>query len=226
VEKILTSGERRSRHGGFSLILVLLIAVCGTIMVGTVVYMTSGSSGAARVTVSKEDLYIRMQGEVESAKAALISEMTSADQRLKMRDIGLIISSEDLIVHENGGSGGVFPPANVDKPITAWGKTGNLSVRILDMRYPANKVNSGDAALIASLPPCMDDLRLNGSGGGGGDGDDSPLLPGGGSGGGSGTAGPADPESIGVYLIRVTATVGGRSSAIETSVMQRTGGGS
>jgi hypothetical protein len=197
------------------MLLVLLLALCGSAIVGAIVYTTWGAAGSSRVAVDSEDIYVMTQNEIERAKAALILAMDSTDTPLRMRNVSPIDSPDDLVVYENGGAGGLFPPASVDKTITVGGVSGPLSVRILDMRYKAGDVVNDDR-LIALLPPCMEDLRLTSSGGmeSGGPGD---------PGGGGGGAADSGSVSAGVYLIRATAKVGNMTAAIETSVIQNTG---
>lgn len=219
-EKILTALGLCPKREGISLVLVLLIAFCGMAILGAVVYSTSSVSGSYRVAINIEDIYVRMQSEIESAKAALILEMSGAAKPLRMRSVSPIGSPDDLVVRVDGGAGELFPPANVDRAITVGGVNGSLSVRILDMRYDADEAD--DEALVALLPPCMEDLRLRGSGEGSsgmasGESSDSES-------GGGGTGGGAPSlDSVGVYLIRSTVTVGEKTNTIETSVIQRAG---
>jgi hypothetical protein len=187
------------RRGGFSLVLVLLIAVCGMVMVGAVLYTIGGFSGASRTTVSGEDIYVRMQSEIESAKASLLHAMSASSAKLAMRSTSNINSLDDIVIYLP--SGAPFPPAIVDKAIKVGGVNGLLSVRILDMRYEADKVNVGNGELIKRMPPSMKDAKLI-----------------------------VEDDNVGFYLIRAEVTldgdvggVGGRNVALETSVIQNTG---
>jgi hypothetical protein len=184
-----------ARREGFSLVLVLLIAIIGSAILGSVVYMIGGFAGGSRATMRGEDIYVQMQDEIERAKAALKLEMnkvTAPSDVLKMSG-GTIDSLDDLIIHDGSG---IFAPGNVNKNVAYGGKSAELKVRIFDMLYPAGGVDDTDSDLVASLPPCMESMK-------------SDFLT----------------QGIGVYLIRATLTLDGDTlDTIETSVIQSIGG--
>jgi hypothetical protein len=206
----------QKKRAGFSLILVLLISLCGAALLGGVMYMIEGFAGATRTTIRKEEIYIRMQDEVEKAKATLKLAMDTATTPLQMTPIpiGTKINSLDDLIVQSGGS----PFGIVNDNITVGGLSGTLSVRIYDMQYPASQVNDSDEDLVASLPPCMESLVLTGSGVVSG-----PLD------GGTSEIGGALPElsgggSAGAYLIRATVELSnGSRDTIETAIIQSIG---
>ncbi|MDR1471165.1 MAG: hypothetical protein LBS75_01455 [Synergistaceae bacterium] len=206
------------RRGGFSLVLVLLIALCGSALMGAIIYMIGGFSGASRATIRDEEIYILLQGEVERSKAALKLAMNDASEPFGMSSsIDTINNLDDLVVCD---SSGVFPPARVDRTIDVGGTSAALSVRIFDMQYPPEKVNDDDD-LITSLPPSMAELQMTSSSN---IEDETPKELSYGKSKADGSKGTAGSGSAGVYLIRATVVFSdGTRSAIETSLIQSTG---
>ena len=66
---------RLKRRKGSSLIVVLLVSLCGMFITGGVLSMFGIFSGAARRSVSSDMVYNFLEEEVEKAKGALKMEM-------------------------------------------------------------------------------------------------------------------------------------------------------
>jgi hypothetical protein len=145
----------RAKRAGFSLVLVLLVAIIGSAIMGSVIYMLGGFAGGSRATMRSEEIYIQMQDEIERAKAELKLRMNSASDPMKMSHSGTITSMDNLIIHDGSV---IFAPANVNKNVTYGGQNYVLEVRIFDMQYPAANVNDTDPDLVAALPPCMESV--------------------------------------------------------------------
>ena len=193
------------KHKGFSLLIVLVLGIISMVFVGLSLNLVSDSAGAGRTSARSNDSYNVLQSEIESARAALKAEMSSRSDAIKcgLSEGESIDSLDDLEVLKDGA-----PFWRVDYGKKVGGATGDVSVRIYDMRYSPGSVASG--AFAAALPPSV---RLKSAAVA----EKSEVFE-------PGTSAPVARESssnAGVYLIRATITFANNvANKIEVAVVQ------
>ncbi|MDR3354323.1 MAG: hypothetical protein LBO21_04745 [Synergistaceae bacterium] len=202
---------RARRKRGFSLVIVLGIAIAGMSLLGGMMYTIQSFSGAARVAVSDGVIYNILQDGVERGKARLKELMHNTNppplwtDKPGVNHDDPISSVEDLLLVS-----GNVPSPNLN-PNEFGGKTGSVKVEIFDMQYDTTKVTISNPEELAKLPPSY----ILSAGG--------PLVTSGSSldPGKSKGSGGGPPPQCGVYLIRATLEIDGREEKVlETSVIQ------
>jgi hypothetical protein len=214
---------------GFSLLVVLIIAIIGLAIVGATLQFTVSSSGAGRVASASSTKYNLLQDAVEKGKAALKAAMdnTASPPRYPQTPGALIKSTDDLLLPDTPNPLGNAIYQEFDKGelgrLGIAGNSGTLAVQIYDMQYdPKNVAPVGAGADNISpeqlnlIPPS---ITVTGEGG---------INP------GMSTlnanrqrlrrvGGTAD--NTGVYLVRATlrvndATAAGKTWMLETAIIQ------
>lgn len=199
----------RGRRLGVSLIVVLLIAMAGMTMLGTIVYILNVSSGSSRVSSRQTEEYNILQKAVEQGKAILRDRMGNSDPPPRWTDKyggEADITDSDTLLIENG----IVVSSNVR--VLGQG-TAALEVRVFDMQYNPERVRISDDHELSLLPPSIT-LEAPSEWW-------SPdvLEPGSENADSSGTA-----NNAGVYLIRATLTFpDGETKTIDTAVVQSNG---
>jgi type II secretory pathway pseudopilin PulG len=141
-------------RGGFSLVVVLIIAIIGLAMVGATLQMTMTSSGAGRVASATGVKYNFLQDAVEEGKAALKRAMSGdlapprffTDTDPSPAD-GSITEADDLLIEVDFGAGtnGIVKDLPLDKRdlgrLGIAGDSGTLVVAIYDMQYKPSWVH-------------------------------------------------------------------------------------
>ena len=201
---------RLKSRKGFSLILVLLVSLCGMFIIGGVLSMFGIFAGAARRSVSSDMVYSFLEEEVEKAKGALKMEMGGRKLALRRQLNGSRPASlQDLEVLRDDGS----PFWRVDdNSVRVAGKNGTLTVRVYDMQYDPADITSIRAEDRPLLPPAI--TGMNASAGGGDP--DAEWEP-----GKTSSALPGDPLNTGVYLIRASIQMSHEAArSVEAAVTQ------
>ena len=205
------------RRAGFSLVMVLIVFLIGVSITAGIMYMMTRHAGASRVGVVSEAGYNIMQDGLEQGKSTLKSRITSlgAGDSLPRREgkseDKKIASAEDLLIY----NGTVVN--NVSVPIRELGgKSGKLTVKIYDLRYTSDDIAPAlhaDEAKLMKMPPAM----LIGGGPAVMSEDNSVGI---GDIEQSGATTETESVNAGVYLIRSSLTIGGRTRYIESIVVQ------
>jgi hypothetical protein len=213
----LNSGNR-----GFSLIVVLVIAIFGLTMAGFLFQLSANAAGAGRSASAKELKYNILQDGIEIGKAELRKLVENAPEIPKYTDkFGGVEPDEILNVDTLLIEDGEVVRETWDKRrlgrLGIAGDRALFKVRIYDMQYKAElvpglasgRIKKSDIEL---LPP-----SLIVSAGGGSSNSGAPLemdeavLP-------SETGGSA--TNAGAYMIRASLELGGRESMLDTAVIQ------
>ncbi|MDR2780439.1 MAG: hypothetical protein LBB28_04875 [Synergistaceae bacterium] len=174
------------------------------IFVGVTLNLAGRSSGAGRVSIRSGDSYNILQSEIERARSALKAEMSSREDPLKcgLSEKEPIDSLDDLEILKDGK-----PFWRVDYSKNVEGVTGDVSVRIYDMKYSPANVTPG--AFAAALPPSVI-LKAAGV-------EKSEVF----EPGTPDSAGSGSTSNAGVYLIRAAITLAGKiTNKIDISVIQ------
>ncbi|MDR3279207.1 MAG: hypothetical protein LBT23_01735, partial [Synergistaceae bacterium] len=149
---------------GFSLIVVLIIAMVGLAVVGAVVQLVGQSSGAGRTASASAEKYNFLQDAVENGKAKLKSMTDNTDPvpRYTIPGSGKIGLVEDLLITSGDivsrrllsgserGRLGIEP-----------GKNAYLTVRIYDLEYDHTILDSTlgsdptKAKVLSMIPPSL-----------------------------------------------------------------------
>jgi hypothetical protein len=190
--------------------LTLLVAICGTAMLGGMLVM--GGKFAAQSTVSKRsaEAYNILQEEMERGKAVLKQAMSGVDAPLRKR-IGAITTLSALLVYD-----GPNPLYDVSRKIRLSGRNAELKAAIYDMGYEMSDIPANPTAeFLASLPQSLVLTAQAGLSDGVALGvdqiDASAAIASGGT-------------DAGAYVIRATITYAdGTSRTMETAVLQAVG---
>ena len=211
------------RHG-FSLLLVLIISVLGMTMIAAAMQITVLSSGSGRVVSAGNEKYNTLQSAVQEGMAALHKAMVDNTDDGPIRCDGDTIETVDclLVAHDFGA--GLELGIVCDRPLSGSdlgklriaGNSGTLRVAVYDMQYDPQKISptlSGTPALLNMLPPSL-------------------ILEGGSGWGGRSVTTEApdvDPNAHrtassndGVYLVRATLNVSGRTWILDSAIIQST----
>ena len=222
-------GYARAKRKGFSLIVVLIVAIIGLAIVGTMVQMTVTSGGGGRVSSASGTKYNFMQDAVEKGKAALKESMNHTGDA--PRFVGyysttppVIAELDHLLISQDfppisGNPDGIVEDRAVSKAelgrLGIAGNGGTMLVKIYDMQYPTDPsilTLSSSSPDFNRLPPSIILTTEE-------EWDDIP------------TAAPpwwkaiyskATPDSNGVYLVRAVLTIGGKETVLDSSVVQST----
>jgi hypothetical protein len=192
------------KNKGFSLLIVIILVIIAMIFTGVSLNLANNSSGAGRMSARSGDSYNILQSEIEKARAALKAEMFSRKDAMKcgLPEKGTIDALDDLEVLKDGA-----PFWRVDYGQRVGGATGDVSVRIYDMRYSPDRVASGASA---ALPPSVSLRSKSGA-------ETSEVFE-------PGTSDPVDnasTSSAGVYLIRAAITFANKvTNKIDVAVIQ------
>jgi len=207
------------RHG-FSLFSVLIISVLGMTIIAAFLQMTVLSSGSGRVVSAGNEKYNILQSAVQEGVAALHKAMFSEDDPIRCD--GDTIETIDclLVAHDFGAGLGIVCNKSLSGSdlgkLRIAGNSGTLKVAVYDMQYDPQKISptlSGTPALLNMLPPSV-------------------ILEGGSGWGGRSVTTEApdvDPNAhrtassnAGVYLVRATLNVSGRTWILDSAMIQST----
>ncbi|MDR1965244.1 MAG: hypothetical protein LBQ36_00920 [Synergistaceae bacterium] len=202
----MLSGRRR----GFSLILTLLVAICGAAMLGGMMVIAGSFATQSAVSMRSEEAYNILQEEIERGKAILKRAMSGASMPLKKKS-GAINTLDALLVYD-----GANPLCDVSRNIRLFGSDAELKVAIYDMEYEISDIppNPTDEFL-ASLPQSFVLTAQTGISDGSAMGVDQIDA---------GAAIASGNTDVGAYAIRATITYAdGTERTIETAVLQSVG---
>lgn len=119
----------QSSHAGFSLIVVLIIAVIGMALIGVTFYIYDSSVGHATVAIQRSLEYNAMQAGLERAKSALVLMCDNENTVPRWYDVAgrssTISGPADLVIE-----GGTFT-----ENVRVGGKDARLVVEIFDAGY-------------------------------------------------------------------------------------------
>lgn len=199
--------KKRAARAGFSLIVVLIVALIGLAIIGVAFFIYESSSGQTQITLQRSQEYNILQGGIERGKNHLISLVNNTDPVPRWNNNPANagknkITDPDMLIIENG----TFTYSE-----KIHGDNVDVKVDIYDSNYNASLVDQTamTAEKIAQMPPA---LAFTGGG-------MMVLLkpdeP------GEDTSGADLSPNIGIYLIRATMTVDGETKTAETSVVQR-----
>jgi hypothetical protein len=213
MKKVIYHRRVQKRLKGFSLIVVLIIALIGMAFIGVVLSTFELFSSASRNEWRAEDVYNELSREVEKAKATLKQEMIASTEPFKMDTSIATITSLDQLIIVHPATGEHVGERN-DVPVSVGGKRALIQVRLYTMEYDLNIVPD---TILKELPPVM---RLKAQGAGGSSGpkgeDSGPPGP-------RGTSTHA--SNSGIYLIKATMNIldTNETFSIETSITQNIG---
>ena len=223
---------RLGRRNGFSLIIVLIIALIGFAFVGATLQITALSAGGGRVSSAGNTRYNILQNAVEEGKAALkramdndLPPLTYAGSHPSHLSTPaatpppIFSSFDELLVDYSFNSSlgrGVVLTSNLGRRELGRygirGSSGVLDVRIFDMQYNPISVGGLNANQQRWLPPSLILSQISASAGT----NPSAINP------EEAPSGLFASSNAGVYLIRATLTVEGRQepSVLDTAVIQ------
>jgi hypothetical protein len=199
------------KHEGFSLIIVLIIAMVGMAFVGVVLSTLETFSSASRSESRSTDTYNVLSAEIEKAKAVLKEGMITSTAPLTRENPGAKITSLDQLVVYKGNA----PLWDIEETRKIGAHEADLFVKIYTMNYDVSDIDPSklnDYAFTKRLPPIFE-LKTQGSLTSDEDMDTDST---------GATTGKS--ASAGVYLIRATLDFGDdQVFTIETSVTQNIG---
>jgi len=202
-----------SKRGGFSLIVVLIVAMVGLAVMGATMQLLGYSSGSGRVTTSGNDKYNILQSGVEEAKAEIKRRMDNHNPPPKYTDKPGISDATEIddigvLLIQNGN---VVAGRAYEKRELSGG--GLLDVSIYDMQYDPElvPVDAMTKEALMRIPPSIalsgeDPWRKRGS----------TLAPE----EENYTAYGSGSTNTGVYLIRSTLREGNEETVLDATLLQ------
>jgi type II secretory pathway pseudopilin PulG len=201
------------RRRGFSLLIVLVIAIIGLAVVGVTVQMTTTSSGAGRMASATNVKYNFLQHAVEEGKAALKEKMDNEDD--PPRFVGYdttptITAADELLIDEDFGIGedpGIVKNTTLTKAqlgrLGIAGDSGTLVVKIYDMGYDPKKVSPGSDDELKKIPPSIIIAKDQWNNRG----EEGEIL-------------SESSLNVGAYLVRASLRVGDSETVLDSAIMQ------
>jgi hypothetical protein len=209
---------------GFSLLVILIIAMVGLAIAGAAFQITVAGSGNARVSSAKDAKYNLLQDGIERGKAAINKIMdndadppryftgeSEPDVAITRVD-QLLIKTDDASIPIKGG---VVVVETLNRQrfgrLGIMGDNARLKVKIYDMQYSAKNVAGMSDEELKLIPPSMT-VSANSGGtvvdGATSDPEDIPAS----------VAAPA--KNVGVYLIRASLEIGETETVMDSVVIQ------
>jgi hypothetical protein len=209
---------------GFSLLIVLIIAMVGLAIAGATLQITVGGSGNSRVSSAKDAKYNLLQDGIERGKAAINKIMDNDDDPPRYftgesePNVAITRVDQLLIKVDNPSipiKGGVVVDETLNRQrlgrLGIMGDSARLKVKIYDMQYSAKNVAGMSKEELKLIPPSMTvdaSLGETVADGTASDLEDIPIP----------VAAPA--KNVGTYLIRASLEIGGTETVMDSVVIQ------
>lgn len=193
----MDNDNKTHAHTGFSLIIVLVVALVGMALIGVAFYIYESSAGQTDTTLQRSLEYNALQEALEKGKNHLLTLVNRVDTVPRWSTADVPIKNPQAL-RIPGGYGGAL---SYSKKVG--GENADIKIEIFDMLYDASKVSLTDPATSVDLPASMRLVWLVGG-----------AEP-------SAAGAPSPTDYAGAYLIRATLTIGGQTKRMEVSVVQR-----